>query len=273
MKKILIISALIIIVTANSLCAKEKLNIVSTEFCPYICDLKNEDGEKGFVIDIFKAVFEKEGYDVQFKNQPWARTLKSFNDNTGEFDGLVAATKIHPINKEIAVFPDAEICVYRHKFYALSDSPLVGTWKYNGLESFKNIKLSGIKGWSYSSAEVTKYMNETPEPLVSLMYGDDPLRRNIMMLLKGRTDIYVENESMVEYFLFNEKKAGNKDAEKIIAVDNVPIDEGVSESYAVFYKKRNGQKYADIFTNGIKELRASGKLESIMAKYGLKDWR
>ncbi len=177
MKKNFIISALIMIVTANSVWAEDMLNIVATEFSPYICNPEKEGGHEGFVIDIFKAVFEEQGYKVKIENQPWIRTIKTFNDNAGKFDGLLAATKIHPINKETAIFPDTEICVYRHKFYALSDSYLVGTWKYNGLESLKNIKLGGIKGWSYSSAEITRYVNETPEPRVSLMYGDDPAQK------------------------------------------------------------------------------------------------
>lgn len=271
MKKICFISVVCFLVMANSVCFGKLLNIVTTEFCPYVCDPEKE-GEKGFVIDIFRAIFEKHGYTVKFEVQPWTRALKTFNDK-GAFDGLVAATKIHPINKDIAVFPETEICIYTHKFYAPKDSSLIGNWKYKGIESLKNIRLGGIKGWSYSSIEITKYMNEKPEPMVYVMYGKDLLKRHVGMLLRKRTDLYVENEFMMTYFLYNEKKAGNPDADKIIAVDSVPIDEGVAESYPVFYKDKNGKKYAAIFTEGIKELRATGKMADIMADYGLKDWR
>jgi len=252
--------------------AKEELNMVTTEFCPYVCVPEKDGGNVGFVLDIFKAVFEKQGYTVKFEIQPWLRALKTFNESKS-LDGLLAATRIHPVNKEIAVFPETEICRYTHKFYALKDSPLIGKWKYAGLESLKNIRLGGIKGWSYSSAEVTKYVNETPEPLVYAMYGDDVLGRNVNMLLKKRTDLYVENEYMVSYFLYRKIQAGNKEMENIVPVDNVPVDEGVGESYPVFYKERNGQKYAALFTQGMKELRASGQMDIIMSRYGLKDWR
>jgi len=248
------------------------LNMVTTEFCPYVCIPEKKDGNIGFVLDIFKTVFEKQGYTVKFEIQPWLRALKTFNESKS-LDGLLAATQIHPVNREIAVFPETEICRYTHKFYALKDSPLVGKWKYSGLDSLKNIRLGGIKGWSYSSAEITRYVNETPEPLVSAMFGDDVLGRNINMLLKKRTDLYVENEYMVSYFLYREIQAGKKEMENIVPVENVPVDDGVGESYPVFYRDRNGQKYAALFAEGMKELRASGQMESIMARYGLRDWR
>lgn len=259
--------------TTAGWCQETKvLNIVTTEFCPYVCIAEKEGGRNGFVIDIFTQIFAKQGYTVKYDIQPWTRAIKTFNEEKN-FDGLIAATKIHPINKDIAIFPDTEICRYTHKFYGLKDSPLATTWKYKGIESLKDIRLGGIKGWSYSSVEITKYVNETPEPKVYAMFGEDVLRRNIMMLLNKHTDLYVENEFMVDYFLFREKQAGNKDMEKIIPVDSVPIDEGVAESYAVFYKDKNGKKYADILTEGMKELRTSGKLNEIMAVYGLKDWK
>lgn len=252
--------------------SEEMLNMITTEFCPYVCVPEKEGGEMGFVLDIFSAIFEKQGYRVRFEVQPWLRTLKSFHESKS-FDGLLAATKIHPIDKNIAVFPETEICIYVHKFYAVKDTPLSGKWKYAGLDSLKDIRLGGVKGWSYSSAEVTKYVNETPEPLVSAMSGDDLLGRNVSMLLKKRTDLYVENEYMLSYFLYKKMQAGNKEMEKIVPVDNVPVDEGVAESYPVFYQNRNGHKYAAVFADGMKELRASGQLDLIMARYGLKDWR
>jgi len=53
----------------------------------------------------------------------------------------------------------------------------------------------------------------------------------------------------------------------------VPVDKGVGESYPVFYKDNTGKKYAELFTEGVKELRANGKMDEILAKYGLEDWR
>lgn len=258
--------------TPGDLFGQENLDIVTADFCPYVC-ISEKEGCEGFVRDIFRAIFENHGYVVSFEMQPWTRALKTFNEK-GSFDGLLAATKLHPINKDIAIFPETEICRYTHKFYGLKDSKLIGNWKYENIESLKNISLAGIKGWSYSSVEVTRYVNDPPPGArVSAMYGEDVVRRNMNMLLKKRTDLYVENEFMARYFLFKEKRAGNTKMNKIVPVDRVPIDEGSADSYPVFYKDKNGEKYADIFTKGIKELRTSGKLDRIMANYGLKDWK
>ncbi|QTA87171.1 substrate-binding periplasmic protein [Desulfonema magnum] len=263
---------LLTLLIAGNVCA-QKLNMVTTEFCPYVCISDKEDGHEGFVLDIFRAIFEKHGYAVSFEIQPWTRTLKIFNKK-GQFDGLLAATKLHPINKDIAVFPETEICRYTHKFYGLKDSRLAGVWKYEGIESLKEISLGGIKGWSYCSLEVTRYVNDPPPGVrVSAMYGENLVRRNMKMLLKKHTDLYVENEFMARHFLHKEKKAGNTLMGKIIPIDKVPVDEGTANSYPVFYKDKNGEKYADMFTRGIKELRAKGEIDTIMAKYGLKDWK
>ncbi len=271
MKKMLIVFILLG-AAAFPVHSEEVLNMITTEFCPYVCVPENETAEMGFVLDIFRAIFEKQGYTVRFEVQPWLRALKAF-DESKSFDGLLAATRLHPINKEIAVFPETEICRYTHKFYALKDSPLAGKWNYTGLDSLKDIRLGGIKGWSYSSMEITRYVNETPEPLVSAMFGNDLLGRNVKMLLRKRTDLYVENEYMLAYYLYRKIQAGNKEMENIVPVDSVPVDEGVAESYPVFYRNRNGQKYAAVFTEGMKELRGSGGLDTIMARYGLRDWK
>lgn len=272
-KYVFVLFMSLVLIMPSHAFGKKALDIVTTEFCPYVCASEKEGGQEGFVIDIFRAIFEKRGHAVRFEIQPWTRTLKTFNEK-GPFDGLIAATRLHPINRDIAVFPETEICRYTHKFYGLKDSKLAKTWKYKRIKSLKDVSLAGVKGWTYSSIEVTRYVNDPPPgALVSAMYGEDVVRRNINMLLRKRTDLYVENEFMARYFLHKEKKAGNTEVDKIISIDSVPIDEGAADSYPVFYKDRNGEKYADIFVKGMKELRVSGEMDRIMEKYGLKDWR
>lgn len=251
-----------------------ELRIVTAEFCPYVCDLGDPNAKPGFVIDIFKAIFKDAGYAVKLEVQPWTRALKTFNDKKGDFDGLIAATKFHPVDKTVAVFPDIEICRYTHKFYAPINSPLVGKWEYEGIASLKDIKLGCVKGWSYSSIALTKYVNDPPPGApVYAMHGEKVLYRNLRMLLRGNTDLYVENEYMVDYFFHRQKENGEIDPDQIVAVDDVPVDKGAGSSYPVFYKEKNGEQYARIFSQGMESLRKSGKLDPILAAYGLTDWR
>ncbi len=251
-----------------------ELKIVTAEFCPYVCNVRDARAKPGFVIDIFKAIFEDAGYTVKLEVQPWTRALKTFNDNKGEFDGLIAATRLHPVDKAIAVFPDIEICRYTHQFYAPKDSPLLGKWEYQGLESLTDIKLGCVKGWSYSSIALTEYVNDPPPGAsVYAMHGEKVLYRNLRMLLRGNTDLYVENQYMVDYFFHQKNEIGEIDPDQIVAVDNVPVDKGAASSYPVFYQEKNGEQYARIFSQGIKKLRKSGKLDPILAAYGLTDWR
>jgi hypothetical protein len=72
--------------------------------------------------------------------------------------------------------------------------------------------------------------------------------------------------------LTKERAGGNPDADKITGLVDVPVTSEVNV-YPVFHNTEKGRRCAEIFSQGMRLLRASGRLEKIMMKYGLSDWR
>lgn len=245
------------------------ITILVENDCPYSC--RPENGQPGFIQDILKTIYEKNGFKTSFHIFPWLRVLNSFNDQNPGVDCMIGM-KVHPVNKEIALFPEEEIARYTHRFYALKDSPLTKTWEYQGLESLKNMKVGCVKGWSYCNNDVTKYLTEGDDPQVQAMTGEDAEEKNFRKLVAGRIDLWISNINNTEYMLAVKRNSGNKEVDKIVGIADLPVTAEVNV-YPIFYKNMKGEKYSEIYVKGIRELRETGELNSIMAKYGLTDWK
>lgn len=175
--------------------------------CPYSCDV-GEEGRRGFIQDILRTIFEKNGDTLEVKLLPWQRALNSFNAKQGGLDGMIGM-KVHPIQEGVAVFPKTPVAQYTHRFYARKDAPFLADWKYAGPESLHGLRLGAVKGWSYCDGELTRYIQEGSAPLVQALHGEAPAERNFSKLLGRRIDLWVANRFVAEYFLLKKREAGD----------------------------------------------------------------
>ena len=228
-------------------------------------------GLNGFIQDIFRTIFQKNGYKTKFVIVPWLRALNTFNEKMPYINGMIGM-KAHSIKKEIAIFPEEEIARYTHRFYALKDSPLVKSWKYQGVESLKDITIGCVMGWNYCDNDITEYLKKGNTPYIQALTGTAPAERNFKKLLARRIDLWIANINNTEYLLSKKRKAGNKEAEMVIGFLDLPITTEVNV-YPVFYRNEEGERFSKIFTQGIRELRKTGELDTILVKYGLTDWK
>ncbi len=248
--------------------AASPITILVENDCPYACKMPTK---RGFIPDILSAIFEKHGHEMRFKVVPWTRALKTFNSKSGEIDGMIGMT-VHPIDKSIAIYPDVEIARYTHRFYTVKDSELVRTWQYRGTKSLEKFKVGSVKGWTYCDKAISDYLANGKAPHVQALHGEAPSERNFQKVLSGRIDLWVANINNTEYFLSTERQKGNKAAEKVVGLLDLPVTNEVNV-YPIFYNNQSGKQYAAIFTQGMQELRQSGELDRIMANYSLTDWR
>lgn len=265
----LIFSMLIVFSLTTNAHDSKTITILVENDCPYSC--KSQNGYSGFIQDILITIFKDHNYKVKFKMNPWLRSLDEFNSKASSVDGIIGM-KVHPVRKRLALFPDEEIARYTHRFYALKDSPKLKNWKYEGIQSLKTLKIGCRKYWTYCDKRITKYLNEGSEPYVQALTSEEGTKMNFEKLLAGRIDIWIANLTNTEYFLLNERKAGNESVEKVVGFFDVPITNEVNV-YPIFYNDDNGRKYCEIYTDGMKKLQKSGKLKIILKKYGLSEWK
>ncbi|MFO7788393.1 MAG: transporter substrate-binding domain-containing protein, partial [Halospina sp.] len=212
----------------------------------------------GFMIEIAREVFGGHGYDVDYQLMPWGRTLIAGRE--GSIHAIVGAYVgdapdfVFPVNAQGRIGPAA--------MFTRSESD----WVYEGLESLESVDLGTILDYDYGDA-LNSYIDANNSGYrVQVMTGVSPLRNNIRKLLMGRIDVVVEAEPV---FLYEAAELGVRDQVRYAGSAGSPEEAYIAFSPAI----DNAGEYAEMLSEGMEALRASGELQRIMERYGLADWR
>jgi len=99
---------------------------------------------------------------------------------------------------------------------------------------------------------------------IEVIYGEDVVARNLRKLALGRIDTTLDGRAVLDYTIKKEGLAGRFVEAGTISMDRV---------YIAFSPRRStSAAYARLLAEGVRELRASGDLQRILARYGCKDW-
>ncbi len=235
----------------------ETISVRADAWPPYNGDPKAAD--PGYGIEILKAIFEKQGYTIDYQTMPWNRALQEVKE--GKFSAAIGASTEDGAGM---VFPEESVGKMDTYFFVKKGN----AWTYKGIDSLKSVKLGVIDEYDYGSAELNAWIKEkkgTPE--VQAVSGDDAVERNIQKLIAGRMDVMVECKPVVDWTL-KKMKIPADDIKNAGSLGN-PTDIFVVFSPA----KPDSKKLADMFSAGMKSLRQSGELKKILDKYNLQDWK
>ncbi len=240
----------------------ETITISSDPWCPYNCAVGSD--KPGYMIEVAKTIFEKAGHTIQYENMPWPRCIDFVQK--GKIDAIVGAAKGEA---EACVFPDEEFGFTNMCFFVKKGNP----WQYQNLESLKSLKVGIQAEYEYGSPLDEYFAQHKNTPQVQEVSADEPLVLNIRKLLKDRIDAIPEDKSA---FLYTAMLLGVSD--QVVLAGATPIESNEDfESRKVYIafapNKPNSQAYAKLFSEGINEMRVSGALAQILAKYGLTDWK
>jgi polar amino acid transport system substrate-binding protein len=211
------------------------------------------------MVEVMKEIFGAKGVEIDYQLMPWDACLKTVEK--GRFDAVIGTDDEEAPN---LLFPDESFGKYQSAFYVKKGTP----WSYKGIDSLKQIRLGVIDGYVYGG-DLDKYLESDPgSDKVFTIKDEDALPNLLKMLKAGRIDAVVENMPVVEYAL----RAENFQRGEIVYAGSDDIN--FYDLFVAFSpSKATSKKYAKIFDDGIKELRSSGKLKEILAKYGLEDWK
>lgn len=241
----------------------ETIVLVADAWCPYNCD---PDGERpGFMVEIAQRVFSAAGYQVEYVVEPWKRALQSVQ--AGRYQGLIGVTPriLQRLEQSLQV-PEQEQARIRAAYFTLADR----TWRYNGTQSLYSERLGLIAGYGYAPIRDYIAANEGTER-VQYAHGEDALQVNLRKLLHGRISLV---RSDVLAFRYTAQQMGLDDSFRDAGGE--PLDEPDSLLYIAFAPAEvcpQCAEYAQTLSQGMSELRQSGELGQILARYGLRDWQ
>jgi len=246
---------LVLLLFSSSLFSKtEQIILVADEWYPYNGNPASD--KPGYVVELAKKIFQQQGYEIIYKTTSWSRAI--FGTRNGDFDGIICTGKRETPD---FVFPVIEQGIAEHTFYVLENNP----WRYQGFDSLSNMTLGAIENYSYGIfyEEYIVPNSDSPDK-IQLITGHNPLLRNLQKLKLGRINVLIEDQSVIKSFLLNNeidipiKAAGIAKKEKLYIAFSPSNEDSV--------------KFAEILSNGVKELRANGQLKNILSGYGLTDW-
>lgn len=230
----------------------ETLVIAGDIWCPVNCQPGSE--RPGIFVELAQEIFTEAGIEVQYKALNWARTLQMVR--RGELNAAVGA------GVEDApdfLFGATPVASSRSCFFTLPDS----TWRFNGTASLAGQRLGVINDYSYGD-ELNTYiaLHHGDSERIQIAAGDTALALNIGKLTHGRVDVVLENAWVMQAMLASQGRAGDLREAGCRAPD-VPI-------YLAFSPVlESSPRYVAIFEQGLQRYRANGRLQALLAAYGV----
>lgn len=256
MKKPIALAAFLVVGLISQSAMADVITLRGDAWCPYNCEPGS--AKPGYVIEIAKEVFGKAGHTVDYKTLNWARTLD--NVRNGEFVGAIGASKDD--GKEL-LFPKLPIGKSGNTFAVRADD----TFEYKDVASLDGKVLAIIDGYGYTDT-INDYIakNKSDSKKITTTPGDGALANNLNKLMAKRADLVIEDGNVLNSEIADMKLDGKVRVLK----DPLPA----SDIYIAFSPKNpKSKEYMEVFDKGVAELRSSGKLAEILAKYNVKDWQ
>ena len=217
---------------------------------------KANSSQPGYMIEVAREILNENGHRLDYQTLPWLGSIAMVRKGT--YDCVVGA--------DIRNAPDFLFSKNTWgEIKAVMYTKKGNTWRYGGLSSLSNKRLGVIGSYAYSD-ELDQYIiNNKDSHNVQVVKADKALKQNIGKLLSGHLDVVVEYDLIMEA-----KLAELGYTQDIIAAGEVT--KGESLYIACSPNKPSSAMYVDMFSDGIAKMRDSGRLKTILDKYGLQDW-
>lgn len=232
--------------------AEARLVVAADRWCPYNCEPGSE--RPGYLVDVLREVFAPLGVTVRYRVMPWKRAL--YETERGRIDAALGAVAGDRGNNIIGREP-----------LGVNETVLV-VRRAQGLEYRRPQDLSGltigvVADYSYDSeGPLDRYLAKraATEDGIYVVRRQQPLASLLAMLTSNRIDVFPENRYVVVHAL---AELGYDDDVKL-------LETGVGDSvYIAFTPDERGRQRLKLLDQGVRALRADGRLRAIMARYGI----
>ena len=235
----------------------DTISIRSDEWLPY-----SGPGTKkppGYMIELAEKIAIANGHTINYAVMPWDDSVAAVR--RGAHDCVVGALKA---DAEGFAFPAEPWGMSQSAFYALNDTK----WRYDGIDSLSNMRLAAIEGYSYNEevdAYIEKYKAD-PARIVMISSAGRAQMNAVSRLVSKKADIMIEDINVAKLTIGKLNLA-----ERVVMADVATEPEELF--IACTPAEPRGKRYADMFSDGIVKLRASGELATILDSYNLSDWK
>lgn len=228
------------------------ITLVADERCPYYCADTAED--KGFIVDIATHVFTQYGYKVKYVT---AESPKEAIQGLREkrYDAILGAS-----SKETPDLIFAK-CTLAYSYDVIL-VPKRSKWKYTSPASLNTLTLGVVQDRVYDDAineHIAKYKEDPTK--IKMSEGNYAMKHNLKKLRDEKVTAIIDNQHSLQYFYAKQKKLFPFKVAKKLSPSTIEI--------AFSPKHYKAEKYAKMFSRGLRKLKGTKEMGLILKKYGL----
>lgn len=212
----------------------------------------------GYMIDAARLIAKANGHTIDYANMPWNDALEAVRK--GEYDCVVGAAKD---DAEDFMFPALSWGKSQNAFFGMAES----NWRYTGIDSLAKVRLAMIDGYTYSD-ELDAYIEAhrgDGKVIVIQSIGRAAISA-VSKMVEKKADVFIENMNVMQQTLTTMQMTDR-------VVNKGTLNDLTDVYIACTPAKPHGRVFANMFSEGMAKLRASGELKKILDRYGLKDWQ
>ena len=210
-----------------------------------------DEAPPGYAIELLIQVYT-DSDTFTYTLEPWKLALE--NTHNGVCDAAIGAALDEA---DGLIVPKETIGHLQYALWAKKGSAYT-----HSAASLKQATIGVIEGYTYWP-ELDKLIL-AKSPNLKVFSGDDPLAEAFDALQKGEIDLLPEATAVFNWVLHERNLPPEDFAQKFT------FDSG--DLFIVFHKSDTGQYLADKWDRKMAELRKSGELARILAKYHTQDW-
>ncbi len=233
----------------------EKISIRADPWLPY-----NGVGSKapaGYMIDAARLIARANGHTIEYLNLPWDDALVAVR--RGDYDCVVGAAID---DADDFMFPQVSWGKSQNAFWGMAET----SWRYTDISSLESVRLAVIVDYTYSD-ELDAYIAAHADDgkIVVIKGARRATMSAVSNLVARKADVFVEDLNVMQQTL-----AAMGMTDRVINLGT--LDDLTDVYIACTPAHPRGKQYAQMFSDGLVKLRASGELQKILDSYGLKDW-
>lgn len=267
--RVIMVVALVLLLPTGSLCAQDLLQRSSEEGAQRVLTVRGDmwmpyNGAPpaplpGYMVELAQEIYAPLGVQVEYDLMPWSRAVEECKH--GRITAIIGAGEDR---RPDFVLPEEEIGWSGYGWYVRTGFP----WSFAGVDSLRGVRLGVCDGCTYD-AELNAYiLAHQGTDAVQPLGGEDMVKGNLTKLLANRIDVFYEDPVVVHWAL---RRMQAEDKVQLVAM---AAQDKFERIYMAFSKALpESAELARQFDDGVRRLRASGRLAEILANYNLTDWK
>jgi polar amino acid transport system substrate-binding protein len=233
--------------------SKERIILAADKWCPYNCEPGSE--MPGYMVEMATEIFAQHNIEVEYILKPWDKAIEDIRQ--GKIHGVIGAS--FDENSDL-VYPTVPQAYGITAAYTLEENK----WTYEGTKSLRGQKIGLILGYKYPEDIGNFIFTTLPKAPELFVFegGENAVHEQVNNLINKRTDIYFENEYVMNRLIKSENGPKLRNAGQ--------IGNDLDRLYVAFSPKlKKSYTYAKILSEGMEKMRNSGRLAELYKKYGL----